>query len=277
MTRLKKSVTIIGGAGAFGQIYAEMFKENGYNVYIIDNNETAVTELLSKETKYREGNNETVGTSDVVVFSVPIDITTDVINQYAHLIKDGSWAMDTTSVKMEPMQALYDSLKENDNKFNILGTHPMYGPSLQMNDQNVVFIEQETVYEDLSNVSLESIYSMFEKKNANIIKLTAEEHDRATAVVQALVHIEYILFLKGIEKIGSKIEDFDEISTPVFRSMRDFALRIVDKDPKIYAGIQKHNPYVSEVLETVVNEYIGMLKCIKENILVAPKLLIFFL
>ncbi len=265
MTKVNKSVTIIGGAGAFGQIYAEMFKENGYKVHIIDTNETAVNELLEKETKYRPGNEETVSKSDVVVFSVPIDITTDVMRQYAPLIKDGAWAMDTTSVKLEPMQALYDSLIENDKKFNILGTHPMYGPSLQMKGQNVAFIEHETGYEDLSKVSLESIYTMFRNKGAKILKRTADEHDRETAIVQALVHIEYITFLKTLENLNVKIEDLDEISTPLFRSMSDSASRLASKDPKIYAGIQKHNPYAPKVLERVVKEYIGMLNCINEN------------
>ena len=140
---MSQLVTIIGGAGAVGELYAELFSRNEYTVAILDSNTKAAKQLADKN-GYILAYENIIEESDIVIFSVPIDKTEQAIKDYAHLIKEHAWAMDTTSVKIEPMQALLDNTGEY---VNILGTHPMFRPTIGFNDQNVALTKQRIVDE----------------------------------------------------------------------------------------------------------------------------------
>jgi len=67
------------------------------------------------------------GESDIVLLSVPIAKTSEVIRQVAPCMRQGSLLMDVTSLKSEPMRAMIKHAPEG---VEVIGTHPMFGPTM---------------------------------------------------------------------------------------------------------------------------------------------------
>jgi len=243
-------VTIIGGAGAVGELYADLFSRYGYDVAILDSNETAA-KMLAKKNNYIIAEKETIEASDFVIFSVPIDKTKQAIEEHGPSIKDYAWAMDTTSVKINPMQALL----ENTNEYvNILGTHPMFRPTIGFNNQNVAFTKQRIVDEQ-NSTELQDIYDMFTNEGAHIIERTADRHDQMMAVIQGLSHLQNLIFTNSIEKSDFDIKELDLVSTPVYNMLLDSALRMLAGDPRLPALIQIYNPYCKPLISDIKKIY----------------------
>ncbi len=267
MTHKKELVTIIGGAGAVGELYANLFATNNYQVAILDTN-TSIAEQLAKENNYLIADKYTVQKSDIVIFSVPIDKTVKTIEEYGKSIKDGALVMDTTSVKINPMQALWDNVREG---VDICGTHPMFKPTVEFEGQNVAFIEERISKK--GETRLKEIYRIFADAGADIVPISADKHDKAMAIIQGLVHIQNMLLVAGIKDSDFTIEELAKLSSPVYNIRMDYVFRMFAGDPELYGPIQQDNPYCPAVMEKMFSHTKQLLELIKED----PKKLINYL
>ena len=69
--------------------------------------------------------------SDIVIVSVPINVTEETIAEIAPKMKAGSLLMDFTSIKVKPVEAMR---KFAPSDVEILGTHPMFGPTIPLSE-----------------------------------------------------------------------------------------------------------------------------------------------
>ena len=142
-------VTIIGGAGGMGKWFAEFFTGNGVEVRIVDKSpetkaiakqigvEFLNTNILNVMEGEAAGNEDIVDT-DVLLVSVPIDITGRVIERIGPKMHGDSLLMDITSVKKMPVEMMQKFTPAN---VEILGTHPLFGPTAKsMRGQTIVFV-----------------------------------------------------------------------------------------------------------------------------------------
>ena len=114
-------VGIIGGTGQMGQWFKRFFQDNGCEVLIAGRS----TELTHEECAKQ---------SDVVIVSVPIDSTIEIIKKIGPLVRKDALLMDLTSVKEEPIKAM-----KKFSKAEVVGAHPVFGPSVStIKDQTVV-------------------------------------------------------------------------------------------------------------------------------------------
>ena len=91
-------IGIIGGTGGMGRWFAELLKKEGYVVHL------AGRKLgMNKE--------EMAGTCNVVVVSVPIGVTREVIESIGPLLPENALLMDLTSLKVDPRQCHADVFK----------------------------------------------------------------------------------------------------------------------------------------------------------------------
>lgn len=234
-------VTIIGGAGGMGKWFAGFFKENGVEVRIVDKSDG--TETVAKELgvqflntdvlKLAEGaRRDEVVDTDVLLVSVPIDITGRVIERVGPEMREGSLLMDITSVKKMPVETMEKCTNES---VEILGTHPLFGPSAKsMRGQTIIFVP-------LMKGSLyERIYEMFESNGARIELLTAEEHDEIMSVIQGLVHFILLSFGVTLKNLDFDVERSRKFMNPMFEIIMDFVGRLLHQDPHLYALIQSN-------------------------------------
>ncbi|HNQ54662.1 MAG TPA: prephenate dehydrogenase/arogenate dehydrogenase family protein, partial [Methanothrix sp.] len=185
--------------------------------------------------------------SDIVLVSVTIEKTVEVIRQVAPLMRPGSLIMDVTSIKSEPVRAMKAYAPEG---VEALGTHPMFGPSMpSMRGQTIIL----TPVEERTGQWLNEISSLFQSDGAHVEVLGPEEHDRIMAVVQALTHFAYIGIGSTLKALQFDVETSRRFMSPVYEIMIDFVGRILDQNPELYASIQS-NPQAASVRQTFLSQ-----------------------
>jgi prephenate dehydrogenase len=232
-------ILIIGGTGETGQWFASFYKSHGWDVYVWGAN--ARVDIAKKlGVHFADDLNKEISQSDVVMISVPIDITEQVIARTAPGMKKGSLLMDITSVKTGPMSAMQQYAPDG---VEILGTHPMFGPTIpDVQGQTMILIPVEGRSGHWTGI----IHSLYEDSGAHIVVTTALEHDRMMAVVQGLTHFAYISIGSAMSQLDFDVPQSRKFMSPVYSIMVDFVGRILAQNPYLYAMIQM-NPEMESV------------------------------
>ncbi len=232
-------LTILGGVGGMGTWFARFFSENNVTVRIVDVSDqtAAVAERLDIDyattdvlTADREALRAEFAATDVVLVSVPIELTGRVIERVGPALRPGSLFMDVTSVKRMPV-ALMEHCTARE--VEVLGTHPLFGPSTKsLQGMPIIFVPVRT------GPRCEQIRALYEQHGAKITCCTAEEHDELMAVIQALPH--FVLFSFGItlKNLGFDVARAREFMGPMYAVVLDFVGRLLFQDPQLYAQIQ---------------------------------------
>ncbi len=223
----KISVGIIGGTHGMGQWLAEVLTAEGCNVCVTGRN-TPMTAA------------DAASTCDIVVVSVPIAATADVIGQVGPLMKKKQLLMDLTSLKKEPIALMLSSSVSE-----VVGCHPLFGPSItQAAGNNIVLCpgRGKTWYDWIKNIFLSSGYTLLER--------TPSEHDRMVAIVQALNHLNTIALGSVIARTGYAPDEIHRYATPVFRTKMEMIQKVFTESPDLFAQIIAGNPDTDDLLET---------------------------
>ena len=224
-----KTVAVIGGRGAMGSCMARLFADLGHAVMIAD-----VDTALSPEAAARE--------AEVVVVSVPIDTTVDVIRKIGPLVKPDALLMDVTSVKSAPMEAMLESTRAA-----VVGTHPLFGPSVHsLQGQRVA------VTPGRGDEWKQWLVRMLEARGLVVAETTAEEHDRAMSVVQVLTHFSTEVAGAAMARLGVPLNATLPFTSPVYLIELLMTARHFAQSPDLYASIQMSNPETARVTETFV-------------------------
>jgi prephenate dehydrogenase len=242
MTRM----LILGGTGETGSWFARYFKEKGFDVAVWGpSGKTDVAAWMG--VRYAHDMMKEVQDCDIVMLSVPIEKTVEVIRQVAPRMRPGSLLMDVTSLKSEPMRAMTRHAPQG---VEIIGTHPMFGPTMPtLKGQTIIL----TPAVGRSETWLPRMRALFESDGTRIEVLDPEEHDEIMAVVQALTHFAYIGIGATLQALDFDVEKSRKFMSPVYEIMIDFVGRILDQNPELYASIQK-NPQAMKVRQTFIGE-----------------------
>jgi prephenate dehydrogenase len=239
-------ILILGGTGETGSWFARYFKEKGFDVAVWGpSGKVAVAERLG--VRYAHDRIKEVEESDIVLVSVLIEKTVEVIREVAPRMRAGSLLMDVASVKSGPVKAMKTYAPKG---VEVLGTHPMFGPTMPSLEGQTIIL---TPVEGKSEKWLPVIRSLFESDGAHIEILDANEHDEIMAVVQALTHFAYIGIGAALKALDFDVERSRKFMSPVYEIMIDFVGRILDQNPELYASIQ-NNPKAARVRQTFVTE-----------------------
>jgi len=225
--KIPKIISIIGGTGKMGTMFKEVFENDNIKVIVTGRN----TQI---------NNIEATKLADIVIVSVPISKTVETILEIAPYVKEGAMITDFTSVKVNPVQSMFDNV---DVSVEVVGGHPLFGPSAGFKGQNFILCEQRVgdYYLWYKN--------FLELLGLKVIELTAEEHDKNMGVIQCLTHFSNLSLGYALQKLGVDLDLAKELSTPVYL-MRLFGVgRILAQDADLYADIQMQNPYSKEMSE----------------------------
>ncbi|MFQ6137181.1 MAG: prephenate dehydrogenase [Candidatus Hydrothermarchaeales archaeon] len=251
-------IAIIGGTGEFGRVFARIFREEGHEV-VVTGRDVEKGEKVAKSVgvEFSNANIKTAKESDVVIISVPIESTREVIKEIAPHLRSGSLLADFTSVKIEPCRAMEEFANEG---VEIVGMHPMFGP-------RITTLEGQTVILTPIRASkwIEFLTGFFERHKTRVFISTPEEHDRIMSVVQGLTHFAYITAASTIKELDVDVKFSRKFASPVYELMLDLIARIVGQNPRLYASIQMRNPEVKGVHEAFIKEATRLQRIVRDE------------
>jgi prephenate dehydrogenase len=217
-------IGIIGGTGGMGRWFAAFFEKEGHTVRV-----------SGKDTGPRPA--EMAAACPVVVVSVPIGVTEEVIRQVGPHMKKDSLLMDLTSLKAGPVRAMLASSPSE-----VIGLHPLFGPSVpSLEGQNIAICPAR------GETWLPRVRGILEGRGAKLVETTPERHDEIMAVVQALNHLDTIAVGLAIRRSGIDRETLEAFSTPLFRGKRDMIARVFS-NTDLHAEIITANPHAAKMI-----------------------------
>jgi prephenate dehydrogenase len=188
-----------------------------------------------------------------VLIAVPIAVTQDVIESVIPHLKKDALLTDITSLKVMPMKAMQKA------PCAILGMHPLFGPSVvSAQGQKIVFCQATALEKKAGQKHINFLGKLFKDTGMEIIEMSAEEHDRQMALVQALTHSSNILFAKTLAE--QKLTLDPRLQTPIFTLQSLTEIRVLQQEPELMADIQLLNPHFLPVLESLLRQTQTLLK-----------------
>lgn len=213
-----KRVVIIGGAGALGKVFVGLFERSGYNVEILEKDDWSRAESLFAE-------------ASLVLVSVPINLTVDVVEKL-NCLPDDCILADITSIKHKPLGAMMQA-----HKGPVVGLHPMFGPDAPGMIKQVVVVchgRGESHY----NWLLEQMQTW----GANLIEVSAQEHDKAMAFIQVMRHFNTFVYGAHLAGENPNLDLLTQLSSPIYRLELAMVGRLFAQSPTLYADIIFNNP-----------------------------------
>lgn len=209
-----KTVTVIGGRGRMGAFFCQQLSATGHKVSVLGHHDWAIADKL-------------LGEAELVLVSVPIEHTVDVIKRAARYLAPTTALADITSIKVQPVQTMLEH-----HTGPVMGLHPMFGPSVKS------FSEQKVVVcSGRNDDAFQWLVDLMASKGAQIINCTPEEHDRMMVIIQATRHFSRLCF--GIFLAEERI-DIDRsllMSSPTYRQEIEIANRLFAQNPALCADI----------------------------------------
>jgi chorismate mutase/prephenate dehydrogenase len=219
-----KTVAIIGGAGAMGGLLSRMFGELGHRVEIADLATPRTSEELAAE-------------ADVVVISVPIAVTEEVIAQVGPKLRPDALLMDITSIKAGPLARMLASTRAS-----VIGTHPMFGPGAQsLLGQRIV------VCKGRGDAWHEWLLAGFRARGLVVTEADPEDHDRAMSLVQVLTHFQTQVFGLALARSGVPLAESRRFTSPAYLMELYVAARHFAQAADLYGPIEMRNPATQHV------------------------------
>ncbi|MEG3223092.1 bifunctional chorismate mutase/prephenate dehydrogenase [Vibrio gigantis] len=208
-----RSVVIVGGNGQLGGLFGRMFKLSGYEVKILGSQDWDKAD-------------EILDNAGLVVVTVPIHLTEDVIAKLGNLPSD-CILCDLTSIKSKPLQAMM-----NMHQGPVVGLHPMFGPDVPSLAKQVI------VYSDgRGSESYQWLLNQFGIWGASLCQMDAAEHDHGMTLIQALRHFTSFAYGLHLSKENPNIDQLLKLSSPIYRLEIAMVGRLFAQDPNLYGDI----------------------------------------
>lgn len=207
-------VTIIGGNGRMGRFFAEQLLAIGHQVQILEQQDW-------------HNANKLLGQAELVIVSVPIEYTVDVIKKAAKYISPSTALCDITSIKTSPMQAMLTH-----HCGAVMGLHPMFGPSVKS------FAEQKIVVcPGRNDESFQWLLKFMQNQGGDLITCTPEEHDQLMIFIQATQHFYRLSLGVFLAKANIDLERSLLMSSPSYRQEIVILKRLFRQNPSLCVDI----------------------------------------
>ncbi len=233
-------IGIVGGTGAMGSWFKTFFERQGIEV------------LAGGKTRGLPVH-KVVKNSDVVIVSVPLEKTQEVIREVGPLLAENQLFMDFSSVKVIPVEEI---LKFS--RCEVIGAHPLFGPSSRVDDNLTICLCPARGERWLGTVK-----EIFERGGLSVVVTTPEEHDRAMALIQGVHHLSNLALGLLVRKaLGKSASSF---FTPSFKRRMNLVTAVLKDSPELYRQMLLLNPFFESALKSYEDELCGLFKRAKRE------------
>jgi prephenate dehydrogenase len=218
--QVRRSVTLIGGAGAMGRLLSAAFIRAGWEVRGLDCDDWGRAAALL------EG-------CQVALICVPGHEAVGVVDRLRPYLSPETVLADILSAKREIIPAMREG-----HYGPVVSLHPMFGPSLtSLVGQNMVVIPVRGSLD-----ALEWLDEVFGPEGVQFTYTSADEHEQAMALVQALTHFVLLNFGRVVAEAGIDLRTIRKFASPNFRILLNLASRISTQPPDLYVDILFGSP-----------------------------------
>ncbi len=228
---LPKVITIVGGNGRMGKFFNNQLTASGHRVNIVGSNWQGADSLLPQ--------------ADLVLISVPIECTCEIIERTAQYLTPHTALADITSIKIEPVRAMLEH-----HSGAVMGLHPMFGPSVES------FAQQKVVVcSGRNDEAFDWLLDLMRNQQAELIFSTPEEHDQMMVMIQATRH--FCRLTQAVYLAQEKI-DIDKslsMSSPVYRQEIDILKRLLNQNPQLCIDIMLATEERCQAIKLLADTY----------------------
>ncbi|MGQ9654135.1 MAG: prephenate dehydrogenase/arogenate dehydrogenase family protein [Thermodesulfobacteriota bacterium] len=221
----KLEIAVIGGTRGMGKWFAGFLQKQGFTVHALGRGgQTTCQRLIER--------------CQVVVVSVPIGVTCEVIERVGPLVSTGSLMMDLTSLKAEPVECMLRcSVSE------VIGVHPLFGPDVEsMKGRNVVICPAR------GGNWIAWLRQLLTGSGAEVVETTPDRHDRIMAMVQGLTHLTTVAMGLTVRASGVDLSELRRFFTPTFEKKMAMIEKVFGDNQRLYAEIIALNPDTQRLL-----------------------------
>ncbi|WP_041415859.1 bifunctional chorismate mutase/prephenate dehydrogenase [Shewanella halifaxensis] len=207
-------VVIVGGEGKLGGLFSQMLTLSGYEVRSLDKDDWLNSEAI-------------FAGAGLVIVTVPINITCDLIAQKLTNLPANCILADLTSIKTAPVEAMLAA-----HSGPVLGLHPMFGPDVGSLAKQVV-----VVCHGRDSEAYQWLIEQIQIWGARIVETESTKHDKAMQLVQAMRHFSSFVYGLNLYKEEADIESLLQFSSPIYRLELAMVGRLFAQSPELYADI----------------------------------------
>ncbi|HIU17519.1 MAG TPA: prephenate dehydrogenase [Candidatus Avidesulfovibrio excrementigallinarum] len=230
-TAERDAVLIVGARGQMGSMLSRRFRESGRMTVEVD------TPL--EEPRLHEA----CGQVQIVLLCVPYAALGDVLRRVTPHMRPGTVLADVTSVKELPMRQM-----ERAWSGPVVGTHPLFGPVTAPGQPLRVAV---TPGKSSTETALRRVEALFAGCGCQVLRVTAEQHDKAAARIQSMNFISTMVYLAMLAEDDSLLP----FLTPSFQRRLAAGRKMIMEDAQLFRSLFEANPYSQEV----VRQYTALL------------------
>ncbi len=180
-----------------------------------------------------------VSGSDLVLLAVPVSATEATLKAIRHLVEPGMLIMDVGSTKRDVIDAARRVLKDKVGCF--VPAHPIAGKEVAGidNADGQLYAGRQVILTPMTQTDpalVQKATDVWAAIGANVLKMSAENHDAAFAAVSHLPHLLAFAYFSSVAKQPAG-RDFLSLAGPGFR---DFT-RIAASDPVLWRDVLMSN------------------------------------
>ena len=250
------------GVGLIGGSLATDIKASYQNatIYGIDANEKNLETAISLGVVDKSSTFANLNLADVVIISVPVDVTEIVLPQVLDKVSDNCLVFDVGSTK----ERLCTIIQHHANRACYLATHPIAGTefsgpkaalaNLFRGKTNII-----CEFEKTAKKQRELALDIFNRLGMRISYMNAEAHDKHIAYVSHLSHISSFMLGKTVIEKEQNERDIFDMAGSGFAS----TVRLAKSSPAMWTPIFNQN---KENIVDALSEYIDNLNAFKQLI-----------
>ncbi|QDO92824.1 prephenate dehydrogenase [Formosa sediminum] len=253
-----KNIVVIGIGLIGGSMVKDLKRVHPETKIIgVDKNPDHVNQALVSGLIDQKGTLNAVENADLVILSIPVDASVDLLPEILDLVSDDTLVIDVGSTKLDVCQ----KVEHHEKRRNYLSCHPIAGtefsgPQAAINDlfknkTNIICEVEKTAFK-----LQERALQVFSDLGMRIRYMNPESHDKHIAYVSHLSHISSFMLGKTVIDKERNERDIFDMAGSGFAS----TVRLAKSSPNMWTPIFKQNK--TNVIETL-DEYINNLNQFK--------------
>lgn len=175
---------------------------------------------------------DAVESADLLLLAVPEPVALAAVRVIGPLLRPGALYADTLSVKSRIAAEVARWLPG----VAALSLNPMFGPSLGPSGRVIAAVTLT------DGPPVGALRNLLREAGARIVEVTASEHDRITAVSQAVTHAAVLSFGLAAAELGVDVRTLRALAPPPHETMLALLARIASGTAEVYWDIQAGNP-----------------------------------